>query len=294
LELRHLRSFLVAAEELHFTRAAERLGITPPSLTVQIRELERSLSAELFHRTKRSVRLSPAGEAFLPEARAAIAQIERAAGTARRAGRGEIGRVEIGYVASAVYAGILQDRIAAFRRASPGIDITLSERPMASLPELLTTGHLDLAFARLPMPLPPGLSAQIVIEDHFCLAAPADSRWGATPGPVEPADLAEADFIPPEQPAGTLEVARRGGFAPRLAPCPGNLVAVAALVSLGAGVAIIPSSLPRCVRIPGVVYREIAGDTVGSAIAVLYRHQERHPVVRHLIAGMVAPDTEAP
>jgi DNA-binding transcriptional LysR family regulator len=293
LELRHLRSFIAVAETLHFTRAAERLGITPPSLTVQIRALERRLAAQLFHRTKRSVRLSPAGEAFLPEARAVLAQIERAESVGRRAGRGEVGRVEIGYVASAVYAGILQEKISQFRRAFPEVEVTLSERVMASLPELLVAGHVDLAFARLPMPLPPGLSARILVRDHFRLALPADSRWATGPGPIEPEDLAEATFVPPEQPAGTLEVARRGGFAPKLIPCPGNLVAVATQVSLGAGIAVVPSSLPSCVRIPGVVYRDLAGPPVESALAVLFRRHERHPLVRHLIASLTATAEDA-
>src|ERR1700761_4741639 len=120
MELRHLRYFTVLAEELHFTRAAERLNIAPPTLTVQIQEIERTLSTRLFARTKRSVALSAAGELFLREARAVLDAYERAETVGRQAGRGEIGRIEIGYVGSAAYAGVLQEQTALFRAARPG------------------------------------------------------------------------------------------------------------------------------------------------------------------------------
>lgn len=117
MELRHLRYFVALAEELHFARTAERLNIAPPTLTVQIQEIERTLSARLFVRTKRSVALTPAGEIFLSEARNVLEQFAKAESVGLRAGRGEIGRVEIGYVGSAAFAGVLQDQISRFSRA---------------------------------------------------------------------------------------------------------------------------------------------------------------------------------
>jgi DNA-binding transcriptional LysR family regulator len=98
MELRHLRYFVAVAGELHFTRAAEGLHISPPSLTQQIQNLEQELGARLFVRTKREVKLTDAGRRFLDEARATLQQAERAELVARRAGRGEVGRVEIGFV----------------------------------------------------------------------------------------------------------------------------------------------------------------------------------------------------
>src|ERR1700761_6649585 len=119
MELRHLRYFVAVTETLHFGRAAEQLGIAPPTLTVQIQEIERALSARLLARTKRSVALTPAGEAFLAEARSVLAQAARAESVGRRAGRGEIGRIEIGYVGSAAYSGVLQTQAARFRQTWP-------------------------------------------------------------------------------------------------------------------------------------------------------------------------------
>src|ERR1700743_3741138 len=98
MELRHLRYFVAVAETLHFGRAAAQLGIAPPTLTVQIQEIERTLSARLFARTKRSVALTPAGEIFLGEARAVLDQFARAESVGRRAGLGEICRVGVGHV----------------------------------------------------------------------------------------------------------------------------------------------------------------------------------------------------
>lgn len=289
MELRHVRAFLAVAEELHFARAAERLGIAPPSLTVQIHDLESSLGATLFYRTKRVVRLSPAGEAFLPEAQAVLAQVERAESIGRRAGRGEVGRVEIGYVGSATYAGVLQSHVAAFRRAQPAIEIVCTEHKMDALPDLLVEGHLDLAFVRLPMHLPAALRARVVVRDRFCLAVATTSRWGEgwRGKRVDPAELAQELFVLPEQVAGTLEAGRRGGFTPRLGPRPGSLISVATYVALGSGVAVVPSALPDSVRIPGVIFRELAGKPIVSEIAVLHRHRERHPVVTTLIRQIV-------
>src|ERR1700735_3486987 len=102
LELHHLRCIACVAKHLHFARAAEELEIAAPSLTKQIQEIERLLGVRLFHRTKRTVALSAAGEAYLPEALAALAHLSRGHELAALAERGELGRIEVGYVASAV------------------------------------------------------------------------------------------------------------------------------------------------------------------------------------------------
>ncbi|HEY4254043.1 MAG TPA: LysR substrate-binding domain-containing protein [Roseomonas sp.] len=283
MELRHLRYFVTAAEELHFARAAERLGIAPPTLTVQIQEIERGLAARLFTRNRRAVALTTAGEVFLAEARAVLARFAQAESAGRRAGRGEIGRIEIGYVGSAAYAGVLQAEIGRFRAARPAVEVKAREWPMQDLPALLRDGPVDIGFVRLPMTLPAGLSRHILVRDEFCVALPADHAEAAAPGPIRAARLAGEGFIVPEQDAGTQEVARRGRFTPRVIGAPGSLAAVLTQVSLGAGVSILPSVAMAAIRIPGIAFRALAGEPIPSEVAAIFRTREAAPAVRHFI-----------
>lgn len=175
LELRHFRCVLAVAHSLHFARAAVELGISPPALTKQVQETESLLGTRLFHRSKRAVALTAAGELFVVEAARALAQLEQAQEVARRAGRGELGRLEIGYVASAAYAGVLQGQFARFRASHPGIRISAREYAMDTLPELLDQGRLDLAFVRPPLHYPEGIASVVLLRDRFVLAVQADS-----------------------------------------------------------------------------------------------------------------------
>ncbi len=288
MELRHLRYFVAAAEELHFARAAERLGISAPTLTVQIQELERTLRARLFARSKRSVALTPAGEAFLGEARLALAQVERAHSVAQRAGRGEIGRIEIGYVGSAAYSGALQAQIQRFRAARPEVEIVATERPMDDLPVMLEEGRVDVGFIRLPMQLPDSLMAHALVRDVFCVALPSRHALVKTTGPLHARALAEETFVVPEQALGTYETGRRGRFTPRIGSQPGSLVAVLTQVSVGAGIAIVPSVIKEVVDMPGVRFKPLAGKPVTSVVAGIFRRHERSAAVDAFIQQMRA------
>ena len=292
MELRHLRYFVAVAEELHFARAAERLGIAPPTLTIQIQEIERTLAAKLLTRTKRSVALTSAGEVFLAEARNVLEQFVKAESVGRRAGRGEIGRIEVGYVGSSAYAGVLQKQTSLFRRSWPGVDINARELPMEDLPHLIDEGHVDIGFVRLPMMLPRTLRMHILLRDQFCVAYPADHPLAAATAPVRPRALATAVFVTPEQEAGTMEVARRGKFAPNIISAPGSLLAVLTQVSLGAGISIVPSVLTTIVHMPNVVFRPLAGDPIPSEVAAIFRANEASPTVKKLIHQIVqSPET---
>jgi DNA-binding transcriptional LysR family regulator len=287
MELRHLRYFVAVAETLHFGRAAEQLGIAPPTLTVQIQEIERTLSARLFARTKRSVALTPAGEIFLGEARAVLDQFARAESVGRRAGRGEVGRIELGYVGSAIYAGVLQAEVNRFRTAWPEVDVRSRELPMVDVPNLLAEGQADVGFVRMPMALPAGLSRHIAARDEFCVAFPADHPEAGVSGPIRPAQLAKEAFILPEQSAGTLEVARRGRFSPQIIDSPGSLIAVLAQVSLGSGISVMPSVAAATIRIPNIAFRALAGDPIRSEVAAIFRTRESSPAVKNFIQQIV-------
>lgn len=284
MELRHLKYFVVLAEELHFARAAERLNIAPPTLTVQIQEIERTLAAPLFTRTKRSVALTSAGEIFLSEARNVLAQFEKAQSVGRRAGRGEVGRVEIGYVGSAAYAGVLQEQMSEFLKAWPSVDLSAREIPMEPLPDLIVDGKVDVGFVRLPMMIPDSLQRHVLLRDRFCLAMSEGAPSSGGPEAVRPQVLKEQAFIMPEQDAGTYEVANRGGFHPRIVSAPGGLLAVLTQVSLGAGISVVPSVASGVLHLPGVVFRKIEGKPIISEVAAIFRSDESSPTVMNFVA----------
>ena len=287
MELRHFRCVLAVAHSLHFARAAAELGISPPALTKQVQETESLLGTRLFQRSKRAVALTAAGELFVLEAARALDQLAQAQDVARRAGRGELGRLEIGYVASAAYSGVLQDQFSRFRASHPGIHIGARETAMDALPGLLDQGRVDLAFVRPPLHLPDGIDMVVLLRDRFVLAVQADSPL-ARLDVAEPAALAQQAFIVPEQELGTLEVSRRGGFAAQVVSRPGSLVAVLTEVSLGVGCAIVPHSVMARVQLPGVVFRELAGPQISSEIAAAFRRHEQAPAARAFIGQLRA------
>jgi len=278
-ELRQLRCVLAVARHLHFARAAEELGIAPPSLTKHVQEAERLLRFRLFHRTKRSVSLTAAGEAWVREASAALASLERAHELGQLAERGELGRIRIGYVASAAFTGVMQRTVSAFREQRPHVDVQVDELPMDEIPAMLANGRLDVAYVRPPMNYPEGVQAIAVHQDEFVVALPAHSPLAAGES-VRPTQLRHATFALPEQAFGTYEVARRGRFQPLIGERPGPLAAVIARVSLGDAVAVVPRAVCECIAIPGVVYRPLGGKPVRSEIALAFRRYERSQAVR--------------
>ena len=270
---------LTVAKHLHFARAAEELGIAPPSLTRQVQEVERLLQFRIFQRTKRSVTLTAAGVAWVPEATAALAALARARELGQLAERGELGRIQVGYVASAVFTGVMQRTVSAFRERRPHVDVQVVEVPMDAIPAMLADGRLDVAYMRPPMNYPDGVQAITVHQDEFVVAMPAHSPLAACES-IRPAQLRHATFAVPEQEFGTYEVARRGRFQPRIGARPGPLAAVIAWVSLGDSVGVVPRAVGECIAIPGVVYRPLSGKPVRSEIALAFRRHERSQAVR--------------
>ncbi len=282
MDLRHFKSFITVADCLHFTRAAELLNISVPALSKQIKEAEEALGTRLFNRTKRTVSLTAAGEIFWVEAKRALDAVEQAEESARRAGRGEIGRIEIGYVASTAYSGILQTELDKFRNDYPDLDVNLREGALERLPQLIDAGTIDVAFLRPPLTYPVGIEGIVVSRERFVVALHATSPLSSSKI-VQPAQLAGERFILPEQQSGTLEVGKRGGFHPQIVARPGRLVAVVTMVSLRMGVAVVPDAVVNHIAIPDVVYRDIQGSIVPTEIAVAYRRHEKSPAVRAII-----------
>lgn len=284
MELRHLRCLAVLAEELHFSRAAERLGIAQPALTQQIQHLERELGVRLFHRTKRSVQLTVAGRLTLEQALRTLQQAERTELIARQAGRGEKGLIEIGYVGSAAFSGILSSTISDYRKTNPNVDLHLHELGIRQQLDDLQSGHLDLGFLRLPVrQWPAGLTSLTLLSEPIIVAIPAEHRL-AKRRAIPIAELAQEAFIAMRYMEGVgfhaqvEDICRKNQFVPRITQRAQQFAAIASLVGAGLGVAFVPKSL-RTLPIPGVVYRPLASIQEMSHLALAFRKSEHAPAV---------------
>lgn len=282
MELRHFRYFLAVAEACNFTRAAGQLGIAVPTLSRQIKEMEEELGLKLFERSQRQVSLTDAGRTLLVEARGVVERFDAAQDQAQRAARGEIGRLEIGYVASAVYGGLLQRHISGFADANPNVHLSIREYPMADLPRQVAEGKIDLAYVRAPLPMPAEVASLDFDEEGYVLAIHAVHPLAAATT-LDPRRLANERFILPEQVSGTLATAKLGGFTPRLGPQPGSLVAVLALVSLAQGVAIVPRSVVGAIQLPHVLYRAVKGLEETSWLGLVHRRFDKGGAVQRFL-----------
>ncbi|MDA9433721.1 LysR substrate-binding domain-containing protein [Bradyrhizobium sp. CCBAU 51627] len=284
MELRRLKYMSVLAEELHFGRAAERLGIAQPALTQQIRALERELDVELFHRTKRSVKLTVAGRVTLNEAIRTLQQAEKTALVARQAGRGELGHIEIGYVGSAIFTGVLSKAIARFRVGNPVVEFRLNEVGIVQQLDDVSSGRLDLGILRLPVKsVPTGVGIMSLHREPIILAIPRGHRL-ARQKDVALSALKSEPFVAVQIQEGSgfnaqvAQICAAGGLSPQITQRAGQFTALAGLVAGGLGVAFVPDSL-RKLRIDDVVYRPLAKVNQQSDLAMVYRKAERAPAV---------------
>jgi DNA-binding transcriptional LysR family regulator len=291
VETRLFRYFVALAEEHHFARAALRLGITPPTLTHQIKKLERELGAKLLDRKgNTNPVLTDAGRRFLSRAREVLRQVEEAAAVARQAERGEIGRLDIGYMTAVSCAGLLPPWIGAFQQANPAINITMHKLiPMEQIARIIRK-ELDAGFTRAPNKYPVGIRGIELHRQPMVVALPSDHPL-ARKKELSPAMLRTESFvnISAELDVGfwghTEAVAELGDFTPRVVKRDEDFITILTYVALGYGIAIVPT-LIRGVNVPNVVFRDIAANPVPfTTIAFVYR-QNSSPAANLLIRHM--------
>jgi DNA-binding transcriptional LysR family regulator len=285
MELSDLRSFVAVAEELHFGRAAERLHVTQPPLSRQIRKLEDALGVKLFHRTTRRVDLTDAGREFLAEARNVLAAAERAVSRARSVERGETGRLAIGAVTPAI-DGFLPELIREFRSRHPRVDVSLTEMDTTSQLDALRAERLHAAFVRLAEHDVRGLSTQVVRRERLVLALPRGHRLAAA-STIPLASLAGepvvalAPEVQPELHRRLVAACSDAGFAMRVTQTTRTVPTITALVAAGMGVAFVPESA-RSTRRTGVAWRPIRGRLPEVEISVAWRSWNASPALGHL------------
>jgi DNA-binding transcriptional LysR family regulator len=291
MELRHLRYFVAVAEDLHFSRAAERLNIATPTLSAQIRALESVLGVQLFVRTTRGVTLTEAGKRVLEEARLTLSQAERTMLVGRHAGRGEVGSIALGYIFGPSVGGVVSTALAEFRRSHPDVSFTLQKSE--TLPQLkaLAEGTLDVGFMRTPGKYPSELAGFVVDSQEVWLAIP-DGHPLAACNMIAPEQLASEPFIAHPIEYELILAGNGSAFAPmgdagRRVSRVSDIISALMLVASGAGLTPVPKSITQ-VGMAGVTYRRIGGKPRYVDYVVVYRKSERSPAVKAFIAMLRA------
>lgn len=259
MELKHLRAFVALAEELHFGRAAQRLCIVQPALSMQIKALEAELDVQLFERDRHKVALSTTGRLFLPEARATLHQAGRAEQTARLSARGEIGTLRIAFVSS-VLPKLLPALIRAMHARYPLITLELKDMPTPDQIAALHDNQLDFGLIRLPVS-GSGLDIRVVLEESFVVALPGDHALATRPV-IRPADLRGfpafvlARRYAPGFHDDMLVALKREGADLEIAQELGEFTTMLALISAGLGIGVIPAAAAMALP-PKVVARPL-------------------------------------
>jgi DNA-binding transcriptional LysR family regulator len=289
IELRQLRYFVAVAEESHFGRAAVRLHMTQPPLSQAIQALEADIGTPLFRRTKRSVTLTPAGEALLPEAQRLLQQANALPDLARRAASGESGLLTLSFVSTADYS-VLPPLLREFREMNPQVHIDLREATTDVQLEDLLQGRIDAGLLIPPMTdkARAELEYMTVLSEPLVLAAPQGTRalrGKAAATLKEVADMPLIIFprrIAPALHDAILGCFRDAGLTPRIGQEAIQMQTIVGLVSAGMGVALVPQSVSNLKR-PGVEYKPLAGKGTPVETGLAWRRDNMSPVLRNFL-----------
>ncbi len=289
MELRHLRYFSTVATELHFGNAAEKLHISQPPLSKQIQDLEAELGFELFARTKRSVALTPAGQAFLVEVNQIFQQLDRAIDIGRKTQRGELGQISIGFVGSATY-NILPVILRQFRDRYPNVQIELHELTTDRQLIWLHEGRIDIGLIRPPI-IDRDLGSQVVFQESLVVALPMNHHL-ATADTIDLKVLATESFIlfPRQLAPGLYDpiiaICQAAGFSPQVVQECIQMQTIISLVSANMGISILPESIQEAQR-QGVVYKPIQLGSMNieklATIAIVWRLNDDSPTMNRLL-----------
>jgi DNA-binding transcriptional LysR family regulator len=259
VELRQLRYFLAVADTLHFSKAAQRVGIAQPPLSHQIKRLEEIIGHRLFDRTTRGVKLTLAGQLLADRARSTMEKVLDDLEQVRSLGRGEEGTLTVGFSGSVMFTR-LPAAIEAYRRRYPKVELRLREMTThAQIPGLLD-GTLDLAFMRDGDPTE-GIQMTTVLEEPYIAVLPAAHAL-ARKRRLRVADLRGEPFIFFARRLGplafdrTMACCERNGFRPNIVQDAPQWPTVVSLVAAGLGVSLAPACIAN-VTIPGAVYRAV-------------------------------------
>lgn len=283
MELRHLRYFLAVAEEGHFGRAAERLNIVQPALSMQIKALEAELGGALFIRTSRRVELTEAGGLLLTEARRTLEQAEHTRLTVERAMRGETGRVRVGFAGNAIFSGKLIADLRLFHQRFPDAELMIQEVGPQEQVDAILAGHLDIGYTPV--------HSNIAGPD---IAVRRIGDWEILVALTEESPLAQYADLTIEMLAGQplvlydahdshehlfIMLTQRLGEQCHIAYRSGSTLSILAMAATGLGLALIPAPLQQ-VHIPGLVYRRLNEPELTANLVIISREHEPSEAVK--------------
>lgn len=285
MELRHLRYFLAVADELHFRRAAERLGMAQPPLSSQIHDLERELGTPLFRRVPKGAELTEAGAAFLAEVPAVFERVDRAVHMAQRGGRGEVGQLRVGYTGSTTFNQFVPNSLRAFRRAYPEVELALEELNSPELLNRLVHHRLDAVFFRPGKEQPSDTAVLPLSSASMIVLVPIEHRLAGRSA-IELRELDGEPMVMSSRalgPAGhgeVIETCRRVGFEPRITQIAPQITSIANFVAAELGVSIAPAEIANAPH-PGVSYLAIKGIAPIARTALATRIDDRSIITRN-------------
>jgi DNA-binding transcriptional LysR family regulator len=283
MELRHLRYFLAVAEELSFTRAAERVGIAQPPFSQQIRALEQEIGVRLVDRTPRRVVLTEAGSVFAERARFILSRIGEAVVVTQQIGRGMSGHVCVGFTESGCFHPAVTRTLLEFRQAYPALHVTLQENKSTNLVAMIREGTVDAAFIRPPFEADEVVAYTPLLHEKMVVAVPRGHRLALRKATTL-AGLSEEVFVfyhrnvRPGLTDAVIAACERSGFRPRVSQETPQLTSTLNLVAAGLGVSIVPESLKH-LRTNDIVYLRLTGNAPQAALGLASRADGRSAAV---------------
>lgn len=288
MDMRHLRCFVAVAEELHFGRAAERLHLSQPPVSLAIKELEEELGVRLLERTSRRISITRAGEDALRDARAVLTAADTMRKRAREAAQGLMGSLSLGFISLPAYS-FLPTTLRTFTEDYQRVRVSLQEGTTDQILHDVENGSLDVGLVFRTPDLPTALSSKLVQVEPLVVALP-ESHPMAGNSRVALEKLSQERFLGFERHQGPLmfdaivATCMRHGFSPNLFPAR-QMHTIVSLVSGGIGVALVPGSVQALHR-EGVIYRPMKGErTVVETVAV-WRRSDDSPLVKAMLSRL--------
>lgn len=294
MELRHLHSFLALAEELHFGRAADRVGIAQPPLSRHIQQLEAEIGAALFERGPRSVTLTRAGQEFLAHVRPHVEGITQAVHTARVAGSGLSGRLSVGYASNLSYQ-LLPAVLAQLKLAAPEVTLDLKEMSTLAQVPALRAGEINVALLVLPID-ELGLMQRRLFQDPLVVVMPVDHEL-AKKSVISLAELCHFPFIACPRYERTsfqnviIERCHEAGYEPQVLHEVNGKTLMYELIAHGIGISVVPRSSSQGHR-EGVVYRPLAETLRPFDVGAVWRQEDQDPLRKVFVDTVVAAAQE--